>query len=125
LEDDDEMRAYVQMILKGAGYPTAACATIAEARRSFAADRPDLMICDIQLPDGDGIEFCRESGVGPGSGVDFLVLTNFTDVQNRYRGFALGAQDFISKNCVAEELLTRVKVLLADKKDPGALPRYP
>jgi DNA-binding response OmpR family regulator len=123
LEDDEEMRSYVQMALKGAGFETTACATAAEARRSFAAGRPDLMICDIQLPDGDGIEFCKELGVGPGSDVRFLVLTNFGDLQNRLRGFALGAQDFISKTCVAEELLTRVNVQLANKKGHDELPR--
>jgi DNA-binding response OmpR family regulator len=63
--------------------------------------------------------------VGPNSGVDFLVLTNFTDLPNRHRSFVRGAQDFISKTCVAEELLTRVKVQLASKKDSGDPPSAP
>ena len=117
------MQSYIQMVLKGAGYETSVCATIAQARKSFAADRPDLMLCDIQLPDGDGIEFCKELGLGPESDVRFLIMSSLGDPKSRVRGFTLGAQDFILKPVVSEELLSRVQVHLANKHSQDELAR--
>jgi len=123
LEDDEGLRFYVRELLASAGYETQCCGTVAEARRSFLANPPDLIVADIDLPDGNGMELCRELGVGLNSDVRLIFLTGSGEMKLRLQAFRLGAHDYMVKPFAAEEFLARVQIHLANKKTSDELAR--
>ena len=74
------------------------------------AFRPDLVILDVMLPRRDGFELARE--LHGKSDVPFLFLTARDDARSRIAGFELGADDYVVKPFLTEELLARVRALL-------------
>lgn len=122
VEDDASMQSYTQAALANAGYEVAVCGTVAEARAAFRAGPFDLVLLDITLPDGNGLDLARELGLGRGE-TPFLFLTVSNDLQTRLEGFRLGAQDYISKPYVVEELLARVQAHLRLKQSRDDLAR--
>lgn len=59
VEDDDDIRFIVEYILLESGYQVESLATAKEFREQLAAKKPELVILDVMLPDGNGIEICR------------------------------------------------------------------
>ncbi|MDD5628510.1 MAG: response regulator transcription factor, partial [Elusimicrobia bacterium] len=105
VEDDVNIQGFAQTVLESAGYQPQVVGTAAEARRAFHAAKPALMIVDIGLPDGNGMELVKELGLGPDGDVPFLFLTASRDLQTRLECFRLGAMDYIPKPFAVEELL--------------------
>lgn len=62
VEDDDDLRPEIVQYLGRRGHAVTACASLTEARASLsgmvAAEPPETVICDVNLPDGDGVDFC-------------------------------------------------------------------
>lgn len=123
VEDDEEFQQYLRMTLTKAGYQVASSGTIRDARTKFHASPPDLVLLDIELPDGNGMDLCREWGLDQGGGSRVMFLTGFGDASTRIKCFGLGAQDFIPKPVNAEELLARVRVHVANKLSQDELAR--
>ncbi|MFA6002471.1 MAG: response regulator [Elusimicrobiota bacterium] len=123
VEDDEEFQQYLSMTLTKAGYHVAVTGTARAARDSFHAHPPDLVLLDIELPDGNGIELCREWGLDQGGGSRVIFLTGYGDASTRIKCFGLGAQDFIPKPVNVEELLARVRVHAANKLSQDELLR--
>ena len=115
IEDDPHIQGYAKTVLESAGYEAAVCGTAEEARRAFRAERFDLLIVDIGLPDGDGRDLVRELGLGPQGNTPFMFLTASGDLKTRLDCFRIGAQDYIPKPFAVEELLARVQVRLKTK----------
>ena len=109
------MRAFTGAVLTGAGFTVAFSGGAQEALRDFREGLPDLVILDIGLPDGSGMEVCRAIKAGPGGDTPLLFLTSRNDVKTRLECFRLGAQDYILKPFHAEELLARAQVHLKIK----------
>ncbi len=94
-------------------------------RLSFATDgkgalnkaealSPDLVLMDIGLPDLDGFALCRRLKASPAlEAVPLLFLSSHNEPQRRIDGLALGAVDFIGKDCHGEEVLARVRLHLS------------
>ncbi|MEK7382491.1 MAG: response regulator transcription factor [Elusimicrobiota bacterium] len=116
VEDDLDIQGYCKTILESEGFAVDACDTAAEARRLFAANRPDLAVLDIGLPDGTGMDLMKEWHAFPGPKVPVLFLTARGDLKTRLECFQQGAQDYVHKPFAAEELLARAKVHLQVKK---------
>jgi signal transduction histidine kinase len=123
VEDDVNVQGLVQAALESAGYEPQTAGTAAEARRAFQAARPDLMIVDITLPDGNGMDLVKDLGLGLAGGVPFLFLTASRDLQTRLECFRLGARDYIPKPFAVEELLARVQAHLKTKRSHDDLAR--
>jgi len=123
IEDDPNIQGYAKTVLESAGYEAAVCGTAAEARAAFRAGRYDLVIVDIGLPDGNGLDLCRELGLGTKGEVPFMFLTASGDLKTRLDCFRLGAQDYISKPFAVEELLARVQAHLRLKQSRDDLAR--
>ena len=80
------------------------------ALRAVAADRPDLVVLDLMLPGMDGLEVCRE--IQRDSWVPVLMLTARTDEADKVAGFAVGADDYLTKPFSPRELAARVRAIL-------------
>ncbi|MBI5246055.1 MAG: HAMP domain-containing histidine kinase [Elusimicrobia bacterium] len=116
VEDDLDIQGYCKTILESEGFTVDACDTAAEARRLFAANRPDLAVLDIGLPDGTGMDLMKEWHAYAGPKVPVLFLTARGDLKTRLECFQAGAVDYVHKPFAAEEMLARAKVHLQVKK---------
>lgn len=111
VDDQPELLALVSGSLRQAGYrtvDTAACC--AEARACFAAHRPDVMILDINLPDGDGFSLFQE--LHRQADIPALFLSARDADADRLFGLGLGADDYLTKPFLTQELLLRLQGIL-------------
>ncbi|MEK7233164.1 MAG: response regulator [Elusimicrobiota bacterium] len=116
VEDDLDIQGYCKTILESEGFRVDVCATVAEARRIFNANRPDLAILDIGLPDGTGLDLIKEWHGYPGPTIPVIFLTARGDLKTRLDCFNQGAMDYVHKPFDSEELLARTKVHLQVKR---------
>src|SRR3989338_5022531 len=115
VDDDVAVQGFTKLILEREGFVIEACGTITEAVNAFRRQRPDMLIIDLGLPDGNGLKLCYDLGLGPKSNIPLLFLTARTDLTSLLACFNVGAQDYIQKPFSVEELLARVKVHLKIK----------
>jgi DNA-binding response OmpR family regulator len=81
-----------------------------QALRAAAQERPDLVVLDLMLPGLDGLEVCRE--IQRTDWVPVLMLTARTEETDKVAGFAVGADDYLTKPFSLRELAARVKAIL-------------
>lgn len=116
VEDDIDIQGYCKTVLEAAAFSVDACGTAAKARSLFNANRPDLVVLDIGLPDGNGLDLMREWHAYPGPKVPVIFLTSRGDLKTRLECFQQGGQDYLPKPFASEELVARVRVHLQVKK---------
>jgi two-component system, OmpR family, catabolic regulation response regulator CreB len=113
LEDDPAIADTVAFALRREGFTVEHRAWLAEAReRLQAAPAPDLLILDIGLPDGHGLDLCREVRAGPLRHLPVIVLSARSEEMDRVLGLELGADDYLAKPFSPRELVARVRALL-------------
>lgn len=110
VDDDRVVLAMVQRLLDEAGYHTATAMTAEEATQKLEQGGFDLLILDLQLPDDDGIELCRQ--IRSRWLLPVIMLTSRTAADEKVRGLDVGADDYLTKPFEAGELLARVKAHL-------------
>ena len=110
LEDDDSLNHSVSLKLKREGYIVHSAFTIEEAATFFQAFPITLIICDITLPDGSGLDFCSQ--IRKESNVLFLFLTALDTEEDMVAGYARGADDYVSKPFSLPVLVSKVNVML-------------
>ena len=116
VEDDPDIQGFAKTVLESDGFAVDACSTAAEAIKLFRSNPPDLVVIDIGLPDGSGLEVCRQLGLGAKGRVPFIFLTAENELETRLEAFKIGAQDYIQKPFAVQELLARVKVHMQVKQ---------
>lgn len=111
LEDDAYLRDGLSEMLSGQGYAVTATETISQARGIIASGVFDLIILDVMLPDGSGLDLCASLRV---SGVTspILFLTACDDEINIVKGLDSGADDYVTKPFKLLELMSRVRALI-------------
>lgn len=117
VEDDAALQRSLVMTLKAAGYAVAGAETLAEARRMRAHYRPHLVLLDLGLPDGDGLDFIaevRRDGLTP-----IVVLTSRDAEALKVRALDGGADDYVTKPFGLDELLARVRAALRHAVQSG------
>jgi two-component system OmpR family response regulator len=110
----DDERTILELLsgsLRLAGFEVMTASSGAEAVRAAAAGRPDLVLLDVMMPDGDGFEALRRIRSGGGE-VPVIFLTARDEVPDRVAGFAVGADDYVTKPFSLEELLGRIRAVL-------------
>ena len=115
VDDDARLADMLGGYLGNAGYRVTVAPTLAVARQVLAAKaaQPDLVILDLMLPDGDGLDFCRHLRAVPAAaGLPVLMLSARGEPLDRVIGLELGAGDYLAKPFEPRELLARVKALL-------------
>ncbi|PKO93441.1 MAG: two-component system response regulator KdpE [Betaproteobacteria bacterium HGW-Betaproteobacteria-1] len=110
VEDDKAISQFLASSLTGLGLDTAIAHTIEQALQSFKAKKPQLMILDLELPDGDGKDLLRQ--VREYSDIPIIVLSARQSEQEKVACFNLGADDYLAKPFGIQELLARVQVAL-------------
>ena len=113
VEDDPAIADTVVFALQREGFAVEHRAWLAEAReRLRAAPVPELLILDIGLPDGHGLDLCRELRAGPQKALPVIVLSARSEEMDRVLGLELGADDYLAKPFSPRELVARVRALL-------------
>ena len=110
LEDDDSLNHSVSLKLKREGYTVYSAFTVKEAVSIYQQKDLSLIICDITLPDGTGLDFC--SRVRRESDILFLFLTALDREDDIMAGYRQGADDYITKPFSLPVLIVKVNALL-------------
>ncbi len=107
VEDDPHIRRFVRASLEAEGWRVFEAETARQGLADAATRRPDLVIADLGLPDGDGSELIRE--LRGWSQVPVIVLSARSDEHDKVRALDAGADDYIEKPFGVSELLARVR----------------
>ena len=115
IEDDWTVRTVLQHTLESAGHRVESVPGVAEGRARLAAGRYDVVLLDLNLPDGNGLELLREIRREHGTQVSVLVLSGMRQEEAVVRGLELGADDYVTKPFSPPELLARVARCLGQR----------
>lgn len=110
VEDDKNILRTNRRILEREGFTVMCAETLQAARLLLEARQPDVLVLDIMLPDGSGLEFCQE--VRPALTAPVLFLTALDEQHEIIEGLVAGGNDYITKPYRVEELLARVRAQL-------------
>jgi DNA-binding response OmpR family regulator len=111
VEDDPTLREVVCDLVRREGYrEVRGAGTVADARTCLATWRPDLLVLDVMLPDGNGFDLLR--GVRQTSEVSAVFLSARDEDESRLRGLGLGADDYVTKPFNPLEVKGRIKAIL-------------
>ena len=119
VEDDRKLAMLLREQLTLAGHRTVIAGTLKEARLALLDSRFDLILLDLNLPDGDGLDLAQE--VSQDHDTPVLMLTARGDVDSRVAGLYAGASDYLTKPFSVMELLARVHVRLRER---GSLAQF-
>jgi len=113
VEDDPAIAQTVVFALEREGFAVTHCGWLHEARAALAAGLPEALILDVGLPDGNGLDLCRELRQTPvGARLPLIVLSARSEEMDRVLGLELGADDYLAKPFSPRELVARVRALL-------------
>jgi len=98
VDDSLTVRMDLREAFEAAGFHASVCATLAAAREALAQDPAEVIVLDVLLPDGDGIELLREVRASDAaSGAIVLLLSSEAQVKDRIRGLRTGADEYVGK----------------------------
>jgi DNA-binding response OmpR family regulator len=110
VEDDDATRDLLAQYLGDYKFQVSLAATAAEGERQLTQEVVDLVVLDLNLPDGDGLALARK--LRDNSSIPIVILTGRADEVDRVVGLELGADDYVTKPFSPRELLARVRAVL-------------
>ncbi len=110
-DDDQAVRESLRRSLTFNGYDVMVVGDGVQALESATHHQPDLVLLDVNMPEMDGLEVCRQIRAS-GSEVPVLMLTARVEVGDRVLGLDAGADDYLPKPFALEELLARIRALL-------------
>ncbi len=117
VDDEESILEFLSLLFRDEGYAVETARSVEEARRALAGNGFDLVLCDILMPDGSGLDLLKEIKAGdPNAAV--LVMTAYTSTRSAIEAMKLGAYDYISKpfdvdelRIVAQKALERVELV--------------
>ena len=113
IEDDRDLCTLLEYNLANNGYTVNILHRLDGALEIVRDSRPDLILLDVMLPDGDGFEFCRQLRIHNATAdVPVLFLTARSQEVDRVLGLEIGGDDYITKPFSPRELLARIKAHL-------------
>ena len=102
------------------------CATVAEARAALRQTPLDVVILDVLLPDGDGVELLRElRGDAATADAPILMLSTEAEVKDRIRGLRTGADEYVGKPYDTGYVVAQARELLRLRGEPARRGRRP
>lgn len=113
VEDDRDLCNLLDYNLTRKGYQVDTIGQLQGGLDHIRASRPDLIILDVMLPDGDGFDLCRQIRADPNlASIPILFLTARSEEADRVMGLEIGGDDYVTKPFSPSELLARVKAHL-------------
>lgn len=115
VDDEASLRDMMTIVFEEEGWHVDAAATLAEGRASIAKNEPDLVLCDLMVPDGSGIDLIRDVKASNPS-VAFIMITAHTSTKSAVDALKAGAFDYIAKPFDVEELKIIVRKAVERKE---------
>jgi two-component system, OmpR family, alkaline phosphatase synthesis response regulator PhoP len=113
VEDENDILQLVKLYLEKEGFRTVTAMTGPEALKQVKAEKPDVMVLDLMLPELDGLEVCKRVRVNPDTAMlPILMLTAKAEESDTIVGLELGADDYVTKPFSPKTLVARVKALV-------------
>jgi two-component system phosphate regulon response regulator OmpR len=119
VDDDPEIRKLLARYIESQGFRVLLAANCRELHDRLASHHVDLIVLDVMLPDGSGLEACRDLRAQR-SNVPIILLTALKEDVDRIIGLEIGADDYLGKPFNPRELIARVRAVLRRRAE--ALP---
>ena len=122
VEDEPDLAATMEYNLRREGMRTRGAATVAEALRAVTlTPLPDLILLDLMLPDGSGVDVCKAVRADPATAtIPIVMVTALSAESERIAGFEAGADDYVTKPYSVREVVLRVKAILRRAPPAGS-----
>ena len=113
IEDEPDIRRNLEYNLSREGFSVSAAVSISEANTLLATTDYNLILLDLMLPDGSGLDICKSiKSNSDTESIPIIILTAKDDEVDKVVGFELGADDYVTKPFSVRELILRVKAVL-------------
>jgi two-component system response regulator RegX3 len=110
VEDEPSYQEALNIGLTVEGFVVVGASTLAQARLLMLSTRPDLVLLDVMLPDGSGIDYCRE--LHDTTHIPVIMVTARTSEVDVVLGLEIGAADYVTKPYRLRELVARIRAVL-------------
>ena len=121
IEDEPDIRKNLEYNLAREGFSVIGAASISEAESNLSVQTFNLILLDLMLPDGSGLDLCKKiKADSKTESIPVIILTAKDDEVDKVVGFEIGADDYVTKPFSVRELILRVKAVLkrgTEKKD--------
>lgn len=121
IEDEPDIRKTLEYNISREGYKVVCASSLSKGKEQINSSDFSLILLDLMLPDGSGLELCREiKSDKDKSSTPIIILTAKDDEVDKVVGFELGADDYVTKPFSVRELILRIKAVLkrgAEKKE--------
>jgi putative two-component system response regulator len=117
VDDQPTIAGLMSQLLTMSGYDVVTACDAQQGEAEVRRQPPDLILSDVRMPGKSGYEFCKDLKSDPATRlIPFVLITGLSDSADKVRGIEAGADDFLNKPVLAEELKARVKSLLRVKE---------
>ncbi|MER1999980.1 MAG: response regulator transcription factor [Lysinibacillus sp.] len=110
VEDDLDIMEVLSLYVENAGYRSFQATTLQEGQQLIVEHRPDVIVLDVNLPDGNGFDLAES--IRKHSDAILIFLTANDTLEHKLEGFDLGADDYITKPFIPKELIARIQAHL-------------
>lgn len=114
IEDDTTMYKVLTRMFTSEKYDVKRAATLEDGFTTCLKELPDLVLLDVNLPDGSGLDMCRKmKDTQQIKHIPIIIMTgDATSVESKMQGLEAGAEDYVLKPFIADELIARVNGIL-------------
>ena len=113
IEDEPDIRKNLEYNLLRENYTVTSASSLSEAESVLNLNKYSLILLDLMLPDGSGLDLCKKMKSNPETEtIPIIILTAKDDEVDKVVGFELGADDYVTKPFSVRELILRIKAIL-------------